>query len=51
MGATFYVSTTGSDSNPGTPAAPWRTIQKAFNTLTAGQGPRFAPERTRTTRA
>jgi hypothetical protein len=36
-GATFYVATTGSDSNPGTITQPWRTIQKAFNTLTAGQ--------------
>jgi hypothetical protein len=34
--ASFYVSTTGSDSNPGSLAAPWRTIQKAANTLTAG---------------
>jgi hypothetical protein len=31
------VATTGSDTNPGTPAAPWRTIQKAFNTLQPGQ--------------
>jgi hypothetical protein len=31
------VSTTGSDSNPGTLAQPWRTIQKAFNTLRAGE--------------
>jgi len=36
-GTTFYVATTGSDSNPGTLAAPWRTIQKAFNTLAPGQ--------------
>jgi hypothetical protein len=36
-GPTFYVSTGGSDSNPGTAGAPWRTIQKAFDTLTAGQ--------------
>jgi hypothetical protein len=36
-GQTFYVATTGSDSNSGTLAQPWRTIQKAFNTLTAGQ--------------
>ena len=36
-GATFYVATTGADSNPGTINQPWRTIQKAFNTLTAGQ--------------
>jgi hypothetical protein len=36
-GQTFYVSPTGSDSNPGTLAAPWRTIQKAVNTLSPGQ--------------
>jgi hypothetical protein len=36
-GATFYVAPTGSDANPGTPTAPWRTVQKALNTLTAGQ--------------
>lgn len=36
-GATFYVATTGADTNPGTAAAPWRTVQKAMNTLTAGQ--------------
>jgi hypothetical protein len=36
-GATFYVSTSGSDSNPGTQSAPWRTIQKALDTLSPGQ--------------
>ena len=36
-GATFYVSTSGSDSNPGTEAAPWRTIRKALDTLAPGQ--------------
>lgn len=36
-GTTFYVSTTGNDSNPGTMAQPWRTITKAANTLEAGQ--------------
>ena len=36
-GPTFYVSISGSDSNPGTLALPWRTIQKAFNTLRAGE--------------
>lgn len=35
-GATFYVSTTGSDSNPGTYSSPWLTIQHAANTVTAG---------------
>lgn len=35
-GVTYYVSTTGSDSNPGTLSAPFRTIQKAANTAVAG---------------
>ncbi len=33
---TFYVSTSGNDSNLGTITSPWRTIQKAANTATAG---------------
>jgi len=33
---TYYVAPTGSDSNAGTLASPWRTIQKAANTLQAG---------------
>lgn len=32
----FYVSTTGADSNPGTQTAPWRTIQHAADTVRAG---------------
>jgi parallel beta helix pectate lyase-like protein len=36
-GAAFYVSPSGSDANAGTLAAPWKTLQKAMNTLTAGQ--------------
>ena len=36
-GTVFHVATTGSDSNPGTAAAPWLTVQKALNTLQAGQ--------------
>lgn len=32
----YYVSAQGNDSNPGTQAQPWRTIQKAANTATAG---------------
>ena len=36
-GATFYVSPTGSDANPGTLSQPWLTVQKALDTLTAGQ--------------
>jgi hypothetical protein len=32
----FYVSTAGSDSNPGTQTAPWRTVQHASDTARAG---------------
>lgn len=35
--ATYYVSPDGSDSNPGTEAAPWKTIKKAADTLAAGE--------------
>lgn len=35
-GTTYYVSPTGADSNPGTMTSPWRTIQKAADTLVAG---------------
>src|SRR5579864_2246398 len=35
-GSSFYVSTSGSDSNAGSFTAPWRTIQHAANTATAG---------------
>ncbi len=34
---TKYVAPYGNDSNAGTASAPWLTIQKAANTLTAGQ--------------
>ncbi len=34
--SSFYVSTTGSDANPGTQAAPWRTIQHAADVACAG---------------
>ena len=34
--SSFYVSTAGSDSNPGTQTAPWRTIQHAADTVRAG---------------
>jgi Right handed beta helix region len=34
--SSFYVSTTGNDSNPGTQAAPWRTIQHAADVARAG---------------
>ena len=33
---TYYVSTSGNDANPGTEAQPWATIQKAANTVVAG---------------
>jgi parallel beta-helix repeat protein len=36
-GTTYYVDTNGSDSNSGTAASPWKTIQNAANTLQAGQ--------------
>jgi Protein of unknown function (DUF1565) len=35
-GAVYYVSTSGSDSNSGTQAAPWRTIQHAATSVHAG---------------
>jgi hypothetical protein len=34
--SSFYVSTSGSDSNPGTQTAPWRTVQHAADTVRAG---------------
>src|ERR1700722_19513014 len=34
--SSFYVSTTGNDSNPGTQSAPWRTVQHASDTVRAG---------------
>lgn len=37
QGATYYVATTGSDSNPGTSVSPWRNPQKcAFSPIKAG---------------
>lgn len=33
---TYYVSTSGSDSNPGTITQPWKTWQKGFNSLSGG---------------
>ncbi len=35
-GTTYYVSTSGNDNNPGTLTSPWRTVQKAANTVKAG---------------
>jgi len=34
-GTTYYVATSGRDANPGTETQPWRTIQKAADTLIA----------------
>ena len=34
--ASFYVATTGNDSNPGTLVAPWRTMQHAADAARAG---------------
>jgi hypothetical protein len=36
IAATYYVSTSGSDSNPGTQAQPWATLQKAVDTIASG---------------
>ena len=36
IGATYYVSTSGNDNNPGTMAVPWRTISHAATVATAG---------------
>ena len=35
-GKTYYVSTSGNDNNNGSLSTPWRTIQKAANTVAAG---------------
>jgi hypothetical protein len=52
---TYYVAPTGNDSNPGTQALPWKTIQKAANTLAAGDTVIVAagtyPERVQVTRS
>ncbi len=34
--SSFYVSTTGNDSNPGTQSSPWRTIQHGADNARAG---------------
>lgn len=36
QGSTYYVATNGNDGWPGTFSQPWRTIQKAANTASAG---------------
>jgi hypothetical protein len=35
--ANYYVATTGSDSNPGTFASPFKSLQKLFSVIQAGQ--------------
>lgn len=35
--ATYYLSPSGNDSNPGTSAKPWKTLNKAALSLTSGQ--------------
>jgi hypothetical protein len=55
--ATYYVDgTNGNDSKPGTSAEPWRTIQKAANTMAAGDtvtvlAGSYASERVQVTRS
>ncbi len=36
VAATYYVSPSGNNANAGSEAAPWRTIQKAADTMVAG---------------
>src|SRR5580658_3869200 len=36
IGAAYFVSKKGSDSNPGTIGSPWLTIQHAANSVSAG---------------
>lgn len=36
LGIDYFVATTGDDSNPGTEVLPWRTVQKAADTMVAG---------------
>jgi parallel beta-helix repeat protein len=42
-GTDYYVSTTGSDSNDGSAAQPWKTIQHAATMVTAGYTVHVAP--------
>jgi hypothetical protein len=41
--ATYYVSNSGSDSNPGTQAQPFKTIQKGLGTALTGDTVLVAP--------
>jgi len=43
FGAVYYVDVNGNDSNSGSSSAPWRTIQKAANTVVAGDTVRVQP--------
>src|SRR5262245_40234968 len=36
LAADYYVSTAGNDGNAGSSASPWRTLQKAANSVSAG---------------
>ena len=45
--SSFYVATTGNDSNLGTQSAPWRTIQHAADTARAGSTVSVGEESTR----
>ena len=48
----LYVATNGGDSNPGTQAQPWRTIQRAANTGRSRERPCMSqPEVTRRRRS
>ncbi len=53
--ATYHVSVAGNDANPGTAAAPWRTIAKAASVMVGGDttivGPGSYSEKTATKRA
>jgi parallel beta-helix repeat protein len=55
-GNTYYVATDGYDANPGTLDQPWLTIQKAANTMVAGdtvvvQAGNYAVQRVQVTRS
>lgn len=41
--ATYYVTPSGSDANPGSQAQPWRTIQKASDSMVAGDSVYVSP--------
>src|SRR5215472_17628503 len=43
LGADYYVATTGSDSNPGTSAQPFRTLTYAYSKASAGTTILVAP--------